>query len=200
VQQTGLVQTRQRGAVALALLIATLVAGCTAAPPAAEDIPAPPAVPTAADIDGLIDFGSIMGIHVETPVDYEGTYGMLPPAGGDHWAGWLNCGVYSEPQENERAVHSLEHGAVWVTYDPAVVDAAAVDQLRASLPDTYIVLSPFPGLPTPVVASAWGYQVQLDGVDDPRLIPFVQVFWQSPDGPEPGAPCTGAIDGPGRVA
>lgn len=190
--------TRTAHTAALAVLVGVLLAGCSVAPPAANPDPAP--APETVTIDGLIDFGTLTGLHVETPVDYAAEYGMTPPAGGDHWAGWLNCGVYSEPQENERAVHSLEHGAVWVTYDPEVVDAAGVDRLRASLPDTYIVLSPFPGLPTPVVASAWGYQVQLDGVDDPRLTAFVSQYWQSAEGPEPGAPCTGAIDGPGRVA
>lgn len=188
--------TRAAHAATLVLLSGLVLTGCTVAPPAADPAPAPVAGP----IEGLIDFGPVSGLHVETPVDYEASYGMLPPAGGDHWAGWLNCGVYSEPQESERAVHSLEHGAIWVTYDPAQVDAAGVDLLRASLPDTYIVLSPFAGLPTPVVASAWGYQVQLDGPDDSRLIDFVSQYWQSADGPEPGAPCTGAIDGPGRVA
>ena len=182
----------------LALLLA--IAGCSAASPEpAETIQ--PTQPAAAPIEGLIDFGSVAPAHVEpTPVDYEAKYGMNPPAGGEHWAGWLNCGVYSEPQQNERAVHALEHGAVWVTYDPALVDAAGVASLQASLPDTYIVLSPYPGLPTPVVASAWGFQVQLDGPDDPRLAAFVSAYWQSPTGPEPGAPCTGGIDGPGKIA
>jgi len=103
---------------------------------------------------------------------------MNPPAGGDHFAAWLNCGIYDQPQENSNAVHALEHGAVW---------------------DTHEILSPYPGLPAPVVASAWGKQVQLDTVDDPRLAAFIEQYWQSPAAPEPGAPCVGAIDGPGKI-
>ncbi|MGW0900416.1 DUF3105 domain-containing protein, partial [Streptomyces goshikiensis] len=53
--------------------------------------------------------------HVETPVKYE----MNPPVGGDHHPRWMNCNgdVYKNPVPEVNAVHSLEHGAVWVTYN-----------------------------------------------------------------------------------
>ena len=138
--------------------------------------------------------------HIDGPVDYEELYGMNPPAGGSHNATLLNCGVYTESVPAESAIHSLEHGAVWVTYDPDVVGEADVDELRSSLPDSYVILSPYPGLDAPVVASAWAAQVKLDGVDDERLGDFVDKYWQSPTAPEPGGPCSGALDGPGKVA
>lgn len=124
---------------------------------------------------------------------------MTPPAGGDHAAAWLTCGVYNQPQPNENAVHSLEHGAVWVTYNPDKVDSAGLDKLRSVLPSTYVILSPFEGLDAPVVASAWGAQVKLDGPDDERLELFLQKYWKSPAAPEPGALCSGAFTGPGKV-
>lgn len=111
----------------------------------------------------------------------------------------LNCGVYSQPVPNENAVHSLEHGAVWVTYDPAKVTAAQLDTLRKEIPSTYTVLSPYPGIPAPVVASAWGYQLRLPSVDDPRLAQFISKYRQGKTTPEPDAPCTGGIDAPGKV-
>jgi hypothetical protein len=152
--------------------------------------------PASISIGQLETYPDLSANHVEGTVDYPQT----PPAGGDHAAAWLNCGVYSEPVPNENAVHDLEHGAVWVTYDPSLVDAAGVEALRSKLPDTYIVLSPYADLGAPVVASAWGNQVFLDGVDDTRLDDFVTKFWRSNDAPEPGAPCTGGVDGPGKVA
>jgi hypothetical protein len=158
--------------------------------------------PDSIDIAGLSTFDDLTAVHVadNTTVDYEADYGMSPPAGGNHWGAWLNCGVYTEPQQNENAVHALEHGAVWVTYDPELVTGDDLTTLQDSLPDTYIVMSPYPGLQAPVVASAWGNQVELDGVDDPRLADFVTKFWRSADVPEPTATCSGAIDGPGRIA
>jgi hypothetical protein len=127
--------------------------------------------------------------HVETPVSYAQT----PPAGGQHNPVWLNCGVYDKPVPNENAVHSLEHGAVWVTYRPDL-PAGDVEKLKNEIPDTYMILSPYPGLPAPVVASAWGKQLRLTGADDPRLEAFVRTYRQGPQTPEPGAACTGGMD------
>jgi len=168
--------------------------------------------PNPADIaiEGVETFQVAAGNHVDAAagvdpanpplVDYEGLYGMNPPAGGDHWAGWLNCGIYTEPQQNERAVHALEHGAIWVTYNPDELTENEITTLQDSVPSTYMVVSPYPDLPAPVVASAWGYQIELDGIDDPRLDLFITKYRESPDGPEYGAACTGAIDGPGKIA
>jgi len=178
------------GAVAVIALVITFVV--TSAVPKVN--------PDDIAIEGLQTFDGLAATHVTTGVDYEADYGMNPPAGGNHNQAWLNCGVYSEPQQNENAVHALEHGAVWVTYNPDEISDADVETLRDSIPGTYMLLSPYPDLPAPVVASAWGNQVQLDGVDDPRLTDFIEKFRQSPDAPEPGAACTGAIDGPGKIS
>jgi hypothetical protein len=128
--------------------------------------------------------------HTSDPV----TYAQTPPVGGDHASVWLNCGVYPQPVKNELAVHALEHGAVWVTYRPDL-PAAQVEQLVDEVPDTYMVVSPYEGIPAPVVASAWGVQLPLTGVDDPRLEEFIQKYRQGPQTPEPGAACTGGSAG-----
>lgn len=127
--------------------------------------------------------------HVASPVDYAQT----PPAGGKHNGAWLNCGIYDEPVQSENAVHSQEHGAVWVTYDPEL-PADDIERLTEAMPSTYGILSPYPDLPAPVVASAWGRQIQLDGADDPRLEQFIREYTQAGDVPEPGAACTGGVD------
>lgn len=133
--------------------------------------------------------------HVSAPVDYEQT----PPAGGSHNPIWLNCGVYTESVPNENAVHSLEHGAVWLTYDPAAVSEDDIAELRSLMPRTYAILSPYPDMDTPVAASAWNAQLKLDDVDSDAISSFFEEYWQSEAAPEPGAPCTGGVDGPGRV-
>ena len=145
-------------------------------------------------IEGVETFDNPAG-HVEGPVDYPQT----PPAGGEHNAAWLNCGVYEQPVPDENAVHSLEHGAIWVTYDPDL-DGEQLETLKGHLPSTYVVLSPFEGLPSPIVLSGWNTQLQVDDAGDPRIGEFFEEYWQSQDAPEPGAPCTGAIDAPGKVS
>jgi len=161
---------------------------------------APRVDPLTIELSGLKTWDVAGAQHVDPEaVDYKTDYEMDPPAGGPHWSGWLNCGVYTEVQENERAVHSLEHGAVWVTYNPDEVTGDDLNTLKNRLPSTFSILSPYPGLEAPAVVSAWGAQLALDGVDDERLDGFVARYWQSGTAPELGASCSGAIDGPGKV-
>jgi hypothetical protein len=148
-----------------------------------------------AEIEGVETFENASE-HVEGVVDYEQT----PPAGGQHNPAWLNCGIYEEPVPNENAVHSLEHGAIWVTYDAEALSDEELETLKGKLPSTYVILSPFDGLPSPIVLSGWNSQLQVEEADDPRIAEFLEEYWQSQNVPEPGALCTGAIDGPGKVS
>jgi hypothetical protein len=132
--------------------------------------------------------------HVQTPVQYPQT----PPVGGDHSPVWQNCGFYSRPVVTEAAVHSLEHGAVWITYRPDL-PKAQVDTLRALAHSrAYVLVSPWTSgpLPAPVVASAWGLQLKLPSASDPALASFVRTYAGGPQSPEPGAPCTGGFGSP----
>jgi hypothetical protein len=144
-------------------------------------------------IEGVETFANSTG-HVTGGV----TYPQRPPVGGEHNPVWLNCGIYSEPVPSVYGVHSLEHGAVWVTYDPAL-GPSELDALRMHLPSTYVILSPFAGLPAPIVLSAWNVQLRVDTADDERIPMFLEEYWRSQFVPEPGALCSGGIDGPGRV-
>lgn len=144
-------------------------------------------------IDGVQSFPDPERGHTTDPIAYD----QAPPVGGVHNPAWLNCGVYSEPVQNENAVHSLEHGAIWIAYQPEVA-ATEVQQLEAiTRLSGYRLLSPYPNLPSPIVLSAWGYQLQLEQAGDPRLMNFVEKYERHPEGPEPGAPCTGGIGEPG---
>lgn len=146
--------------------------------------------------DRLQTFEGLDGTHTDSRV----TYDQTPPAGGPHNSRWLNCGVYSEEQTDEYAVHALEHGAVWITYDPEFTTEAEIDALVALAPTTYSVVSPYPGIGESMAISAWGAQLRFTDVDDPAVEDFLTEFWRSPSSPEPNAPCTGAIEGPGRVS
>jgi uncharacterized protein DUF3105 len=142
--------------------------------------------------------------HVPGPV----TYTVVPPVGGDHNATWMNCGIYDKPVPNEHAVHNLEHGAVWITYQPSL-PKAEVAALRAFVErqsilspagqqgSRYLDLTPYPGLHAPVVASSWGFQLRLTSPTDPRLQQFVNKFRASNTyTPEYGGQCTGGIGTP----
>jgi hypothetical protein len=143
-------------------------------------------------IDGLKSYPGLSRNHVTTPV----TYPQTPPVGGDHNPVWLNCGVYTSPVQNENAVHSMEHGAVWITYRPDLAASQVATLAADAKNQLYVVVSPYPNLPAPVVASAWGKQVYLTSADDPRLEKFIRAYEQGPQTPEPGAACTGGTGTP----
>jgi hypothetical protein len=175
------------GIVGVAAVIALVVTSITLTPrPAATES-------ASGSIRGVTTFSNTAG-HVEGSVSYDQT----PPVGGPHSALWLNCGIYTQPVPNQNAVHDLEHGAVWVTYDPSL-PAATISSLRDLMPSTYTLLSPYPGLPAPIVLSAWDAQLTVSSVTDARIGQFIQKYRQSASAPEPGAPCTGGLDAPGKL-
>jgi hypothetical protein len=144
--------------------------------------------------------------HVTGPVRYS----VTPPVGGPHNALWMNCGIYNEPVPSERAVHNLEHGAIWITYQPSLPETE-VSQLRAfvdkqtmvaptgAAPSRYMDLTPYPGLSSAIVVSSWGFQLNVTSPADPRLQQFVNKFRASTAyTPEYGAPCTGGLGTPLR--
>jgi hypothetical protein len=129
--------------------------------------------------------------HVDGAVDYP----TSPPAGGNHNERWLNCGFRTEPVPDELAVHSMEHGAVWVAYsDEVPEEELALLQQRAEQED-YLLVTPYEGLDSPLVLTAWERQLELDSISDPRFAEFLDAYLQGPTTPEPGAPCkTGGVD------
>ena len=159
--------------------------------------------------DGAPHSGALEHQHVDGPV----TYNVTPPVGGPHNGIWMNAGVYTKPLPSERAVHNMEHGAVWITYEPdlpasevAALTAFVTKQsLIAETGETasgaattnsnrYMDLSPWTtaALPAPIVMTAWGHQLRLTSATDQRMQKFVDTFRHSPTySPEYGA----AVDG-----
>ncbi|MHB1008151.1 MAG: DUF3105 domain-containing protein [Propionibacteriaceae bacterium] len=163
------------GTVALVALVVVIVwaVGRTAAQPSAAS--------------ARVTYPGLARDHVQGPV----TYKQTPPAGGPHSAVWQNCGIYASPVPSEDAVHSLEHGAIWITYRPDL-PANQVTQLRADVTgQPYGLLSPYPGLPAPIVATVWGVQLTVQNASDPQLKAFIAEYADGSKAPEPGGECTG---------
>ncbi|MEV4379880.1 DUF3105 domain-containing protein [Streptosporangium sp. NPDC049644] len=139
-------------------------------------------------LDSVISAKYAGSQHTQTKV----TYKENPPLGGEHHPSWQNCGIYDQPINNENAVHSMEHGAVWITYRPDL-PKAELDRLKELASKDYMLLSPYPGLSAKVVASSWNKQLKLDSAEDPRLPKFITKYKNGPDTPELGASCSGAV-------
>lgn len=147
----------------------------------------------AAEIEGIQTFDtedpSMAPEHVAGPLQYD----VLPPVGGHHNDRWQNCTgiVYPAQIANEHAVHGLEHGAVWITYEPSLPQDQ-IDDLAGMVEGAdYTFMSPFPGLDAPISLQAWGYQLKVDSAGDDRIRDFIRTL-RNNTGPEAGrASCGG---------
>ena len=175
-------------------LVGVLAGGSVSAQQSTTPTPPPggdffdPAVVAATPIPGVETFEVASAEHTTEPVDYP----RNPPAGGPHAPVWQKCRFYDAPVPNETAVHSEEHGAVWITYQPDLPEADRKALAARTEGQPYLLVSPYPGLDTPIVASAWGAQLRLDDVNDPRLAAFIAEY--AGNGPEPGANCASGVE------
>lgn len=118
-------------------------------------------------------------------------YPMHPPVGGTHNPQWQRCAgdVYPAAIADEHAVHSMEHGAVWITYNPSL-PASQVQQLAAKVTgNDFMLMSPYPGLDAPISLQTWGFQLKVNSATDPRINQFITDLREISSN-EPGAVCS----------
>jgi hypothetical protein len=140
---------------------------------------------------GIEVYPATTNASVEGPINYD----RHPPTNGNHAPIWQNCGFYEKPIEDRHAVHSLDHGVVWISYRPDLPE----QQVRALRPygdESYVIASPYPGQYAPVVATSWRVQLELNGANDPRLKRFVDEFRISELAPLSGNRCELGVGNP----
>lgn len=149
-----------------------------AATPASADTPA-----------SYVDYKAAIHITAEQRV----AYNRSPPVGGPHDGTWANCNgiVYQTAVRSENMVHTLEHGAVWITYNPDTItpeDLATLTALVDGQPFT--TLSPYPGLDSNISLQSWAHQLNVDSATDERVKQFITALRQNRwVYPETGATC-----------
>lgn len=180
--------------VATVAVIVVVVIGAVVGPRlfGADDAATPEAASDPAQhIPGVLRIDYPAGDHVTG--EQRVAYDQSPPFGGAHDAVWAVCTgiVYPTAIRNENAVHSLEHGAIWITYDPQRLTADQIDALSAMVEgQPYTLMSPYPGLDSPISVQSWGHQLRLDSPEDPRLVEFIEALRLNESVyPEPGASC-----------
>lgn len=149
-------------------------------------------------IDGVADYYVEEAAWVEESSHIDGRieYELSPPAGGNHNSLWTTCNgvVYESPVPNEHAVHSLEHGAIWFTYDPEAVTEEQISSLESKVTGIdYTFMTPYPGQSSPIMLTAWGFQLEVDSTDDERITAFTSKYRLTASR-EPGAACSGGTD------
>jgi hypothetical protein len=127
----------------------------TDTPPATETVP--PEHPAAGLGTPMPDEGNA---HVD-----EGTfiiYKNYPPTSGPHYPRTADPGFYDQPVPEGYFVHSMEHGAIVLYYNPDLPDATKqqLKDLMTMLPfdgsgRVKLVIVPYTNMPTPLAIAAW---------------------------------------------
>lgn len=127
-------------------------------------------------------------------------YDQSPPFGGPHDSFWADCDgiVYKSAVRTENMVHALEHGTVWIAYNPDKVKGTDLDTLKLKVQGKqFMMLSPYPGLDKAVSLQSWGHQLKVDSATDPRIDEFISALRTNQyEYPEVGASCDAL--GPGQ--
>lgn len=145
--------------------------------------------------EGVKSFAYAGNQHDDALTDYSldpDYQGEIPPAGGTHNNAWQNCGLYDAPVPWQHAVHSLEHGSIWVAYRPDL-PADQIEKLRAFGDEEKVLVAPEPLLTSPIVLTSWNNQLALDSYDDETVKRYIRFYKNNPDfAPESGSSCSGA--------
>lgn len=145
------------------------------------------------EIEGVVQVPSAPGANHDDTLQLD--FGGLPPMGGPHASRWQNCGIYLNPVLPQNAIHSMEHGVVWITYHPDLSqeEVAVLQDVAQGQPK--ILLSPYPDQEAPIVLTVWDRQLVLESAADERIEAFIGRY-RGRTGPEANASCTGGIGVP----
>lgn len=187
------------GAVAAVLAVvvfAVVVVGYASTAGRTEREALAPFTPSAANQDPSSQIRGVVSEEYQSPAGHvepqqRVAYRQFPPFGGSHDGIWAACNgvVYDTAVRNENMVHSLEHGAVWIAYNPDRIRGGALQSLVDRV-QPFTMLSPYPSLDSPISLQSWEHQLKLADPADPRIDQFIRALRKNPyTRPEPQGTC-----------
>lgn len=119
--------------------------------------------------------------HEHVAVGTVVSYKTDPPTSGPHYPNPQPGGYYLVPIESGFLVHSLEHGAVVLYYNPATTSSAERKHLKAlarAHPGVFgqVVAVPRDDPSYPVILTAWTHRLRLSTYDEDRIDGFLTLF------------------------
>ena len=160
-----------------------------------SSIPTSYAAPKASAIEGLITAkGKLSQEHNDAKLKYDLSKSI--PMGGVHNSYWVACKVWDTPVAPEYAIHSLEHGAIWIVYNSTLKPAEVNIIKNLAKNDPYMLVTKVDNAKDPITVTAWGFQIKAKKANDLRIPLFIKTYKNSKTTPELGAPCTPGLTDP----
>jgi hypothetical protein len=114
-------------------------------------------------------------LHVSDPADLRIPDGE-PATRGPHFVVPQSVGVYQQEVPDGNAIHALEHGIVWISYNPGKVDADTIKKLE-DLGHKYnqdTIVSPrAANTKNAIDVVSWGQILRLDSFDKQQIEDFI---------------------------
>jgi hypothetical protein len=156
----------------------------------AVDLAQPEAPPP--ELEAVEIFPDMGGQHIADG-EPAPAYNSDPPTSGPHSATPAPCGIYRSPVPDVSSLHSMEHGAIVVQYDPGLsqTEIEELEEIGRSIGGE-IIVAPRPGNPAAVALTAWTKLLLLNQVDSDVISGFEREFGNR--SPEPAAQCLFSVD------
>ena len=112
--------------------------------------------------------------HIEENSPRPTNYNSNPPSSGSHFGTPANWGIYTSALPDQRVIHNMEHGGIWISYKNAA--DKELTQKLTSLVQRYsskVVLTPRTENPTPIALASWGWVQLLDKYNEKIIVDFI---------------------------
>ena len=135
----------------------------------------------AVSLEGKVEEFSIEGRdHVLSEVKVE--YKTNPPTSGGHLAQAENWGVYDKEIDDKAAVHSLEHGGIWISYRDIGDEEIKILEEIGKNNSQRVVVSPRSLNDDKIVVTSWGKMMKLEKVEKALIQRYINTYVnQSPE-------------------
>lgn len=127
-------------------------------------------------VEGVEEFEIVSQTHIP-----EGTksqdYNSNPPTSGQHYPAPAKNGVHEEELPDQRLVHNLEHGYVWIAYK-SDISGETKDKLKEIVEEDNwkVVMVPRSTNDVPVILVAWGRYLKMQEADFEKVKEFIETY------------------------
>lgn len=127
-------------------------------------------------VEGVEEFEIVGRQHIAEGTSGSG-YNSDPPTSGSHWPAPVKNGIYEDQIPDERTIHNLEHGYVWITYKNEISpeDKRKLEEIVRK-DDWKIIISPREKNENSIILVAWGRLLRLDNLDQQKVEDFIRIY------------------------
>jgi hypothetical protein len=114
--------------------------------------------------------------HIAEGANSSMAYNSNPPTSGDHWPQPAACGSYDSTQPDEKLIHNLEHGGIWISYKPSIDDQSKTRLKDYASRFQNVIIEPREANDSNIALAAWGRLLKLESYDEGKILEFIDAY------------------------